>query len=386
MDETRRYQAMYFVFYASFSGFVVFRNVLLEEMGMTGVQMGIVGGLWVAGGVLAQPVWGLIADYTHSPRRILIIASILSAIAILSYPLGNALPRGSFIVVAAGTVAFSATRAPVVPISNSLVLRQGYDYGFVRSFGSIAFGATVLVTGFALAYVATSAVVYLYILGMVVFIWFVIRLPRVEDTVFKGDLGTKAVGLIRQPRFLAILVAAFLMGIVSTSGGAFFSVYMRAVGLGDGLTGIAWALKTITEAVVFITIGRTAFSYGSIVALGGLSFLVGNLLLGTAPALTPVLVANVGLGAGLALLYFSLVNLAHACAPSGLHSTAQTLLTSVGVGAGGALGQTLAGWLVDVVGVQEMYLYLAAIAVLLVFVGVAVRSTLGSRDAMSTAT
>lgn len=384
MESTRRYQALYFVFYASFSGFVAFRNVLLEGMGMSGVQMGLVGSLWIIGGVVAQPVWGLVADYTQSPKRILAIAATLSAVAILSYPLGELLPVRAFLVIAVGTLAYSATRAPIVPISNSLVLGRGFDYGYVRSFGSIAFGLTVLVVGFALSWFAATLVVYLYVVGMVAFVTLVVGLPDVEETVLDGDLGAKAAGLLRQPQFLTVLLAAFLLGTVSTAGAAFFSVYMRAVGLGDGFTGVAWALKTVAEAILFVTIGRTALSYGSIVALGGASFAVGYALLASMPTLAPVLLANLGLGAGIAFLYFALVNLAHTCAPEGLHSTAQTLLTSIGVGAGGAIGQSAAGWLVDSVGVQRMYLFLAGGALLLVLAGVTVRSitadTAGTAD------
>ena len=374
MESTRRYQALYFVFYASFSGFVAFRNVLLEGMGMSGIQMGIVGSLWVVGGVLAQPIWGFVADYTQSPKRILAVAATLSAFAILSYPLGESLPVQAFLVIAVGTLAYSVTRAPIVPISNSLVLRQGFDYGYVRSFGSIAFGMTVLVIGFALSWFTTTLVVYLYVVGMVAFVSLVVGLPDDEESVFDGDLGAKAIGLLRQPQFLAVLLAAFLLGTVSTAGAAFFSVYMRAVGLGDGFTGVAWALKTVAEAVLFVTIGRTALSYGSIVALGGMSFAVGYAFLAQMPTLAPVLFANLGLGAGIALLYFALVNLTHTCAPEGLHSTAQTLLMSVGVGAGGAVGQSTAGWLVDAVGVQRMYLFLAGGALLIVLSGVTVRT------------
>jgi PPP family 3-phenylpropionic acid transporter len=278
------------------------------------------------------------------------------------------------LIVAIGTVAYSATQAPIIPISNSLVLRQGFDYGYVRSFGSIAFGISILITGFALSGFTTSLVVYLYVVGMGVFVLLVLGLPEVEETVFERNLGSKAIELFGQSKFQVVLLTAFLLGGVSTSGGAFFSVYMREIGLGDGFTGVAWALKTAAEALLFVYIGRTALSYGTIVAIGGASFAAGYLGLSFLPTLGPVLLANLGLGAGVSLLYFALVNLAHDCAPKGLHSTAQTLLTSIGVGAGGAVGQAITGWLVDAVGVQQMYLYLGGGALVLASAGLAVHS------------
>ncbi|WP_435101506.1 MFS transporter [Halarchaeum sp. P4] len=381
MDSRYRYPALYFVFYAAFSGFAAFRNVLLEEMGMSGVEMGLIGTIMVTAGILAQPVWGFVADYTQSPKRVLVAAAALSGVAILSYPLGMLAPTDTFLLIAVGTAAYAMARAPIIPISNALVLRQGFDYGYVRSFGSVSFGISVLLIGFALAWVATSLVVYLYVVGIAVFLVLAAGLPEIEASVFEGDLGPQALDLVRRRDFQVVIATAFLLGFVARSGDAFFSVYMRAVGLGDGYTGVAWALKTLAETVLFLLIGRTAFSYGGIVAVGGLGFAAGYFGLTFYPTLVPVLLANVGLGIGVALLFFALVNLAHECAPEALHSTAQTLLTGVGVGAGGALGQAVAGWLVDTVGIQEMFLYLGVGSLVLAATGLAVHAVAGSRTA-----
>jgi PPP family 3-phenylpropionic acid transporter len=373
MASTRRYQALYFVFYASFSGFVAFRSVFLQEIGMTGTQIGLVGALWVAGGIVAQPIWGLLADYTQSPTRVMFTAAVASAVAILSYPLGASLSAFSFVVIAGGTLLYSATRAPIMPIANSLVLRQGHEYGKVRGFGSIAFGLTVLVVGFAIGWFDTISIVYLYVGGMVVFLVILNGVPRVDEQVFEGSLGGQALGLLRQPAYLIVLATAFTMGMVSSPGSAFFSVYMRAVELGDGLTGVTWFLKTVVEAVLFISIARYSDSYGWPVVAGGAVYIVAFGLMAVYGSLISVIAAQLLLGAGVAFLYFSLVNLAHENATAGMDSTAQTLMQSVGVGAGGALGQTGAGYLMDLVGVQDMYGALAIGAALIVLFGVVIR-------------
>ena len=370
MESARRYQAIYFVYFAAFSGFVAYRNVFYQELGMSGVQMGLLGSLLVASGVLAQPVWGVVADYTQSPSRTITIAAALSAIAILSYPLSVELPGDTFLVVAVGTVAYAVTRAPIVPIANALVVSRGYNYALTRSFGSLAFGSTVFVLGASLAWTGVSVIVYVYIAGMVV-LWALLRgVPSADGQVFEGSLGGQALGLVRQPRYLIVLLAAFAMGFVSFSGSAFFSVYMRAVGLGDSLTGVAWATKTVAEVIVFLALSRLDRWHGVAVVLAGASYAGGFLTLSFFASFGPVLAANLAMGVGVALVYFALVNVAHDCAPPGLDSTAQTLVTSVGIGAGGTLGEAVIGWLVDGVGVQVMYRYLAVAALSLTVWGV----------------
>jgi PPP family 3-phenylpropionic acid transporter len=379
MDTARRFQAIYFVTFAAFSGFEVYRNVFFQELGMTATQMGVLGALFVASGVVAQPVWGVVADYTRSPTRVLTIAATLSAVALLSYPLASTLPA-PFLVIALGTVVYAATEAPLLPVSNGLLVSRGYNYALTRSFGSLSFGATVLVVGWLLARTGVSIIVYVYVAGMVLLVLLLRGVPAVDEQVFEGSLGRKAVGLVRQPRYLLVVLSAFVLGGVSFAGAAFFSVYMRAVGLGDGLTGVAWATKTVAEVAVFLALSRLDRRHGVAVALAGVAYAGGYATLAWFPALGPVLGANVALGVGVALVYVALVNLAHDCAPAGLDSTAQTLVTSVGIGAGGVLGEVTVGRLVDAVGVQFMYRYLAAAALALTLCGLLL---VVSRDRLS---
>ena len=73
-------------------------------------------------------------------------------------------------------------------------------------------------------------------------------------------------------------------------------------------------------------------------------------------------------GLGYGLYYVAIVNLVYVVASDRVTSTAQTVLTGAGLGFGGAVGQVAGGELMDLVGVQEMYLYLAVVG----FVGAAV--------------
>ncbi len=373
MRTDRRFQLLYFVFFASYSGLVAFRNVYLKELGMNGFEMGLVGAIWVIGGVVAQPVWGIVADYTGSPSRVLTMAAAISGVSILTYPLGGVVTSSTLLIILVGTVVFSTTQAPIVPIANSLILRRGYDYGYVRSFGSIAFGISILIVGFALASLHTVVVTYVYTLGMVVFVALARGIPREERPAFSGNLGIEALGLVRRRGFALLLGVAFAFGLVN-AGSSFFSVYVRAVHMGDWLTGVAWAVKTVVETVVFLWIARVDISYGRQLAISGALYIVGYLVFAFSSSPVLVVVANLLLGAGLAMVYNSLVNAAHGHAPETLQSTAQTLLMGVGIGVGSAVGQLAMGQLVDAVGAQRAYAFLAIGAVGVAVFGVFVRA------------
>ncbi len=460
-----RFRTLFFAQFVAFSGFAVFRNVYLEEMGMTGAQMGTIGFLMTFVGVLAQPAWGLVSDYLGAERPVLLVGALASAVGLLAYPVGDGLAT-PFLLVAAGTAVYSAFRAPIVPVATGMVLSRGYEYGNIRAFGSIAFGIGSLGFGFLVAALGTVSVVYFYVVGMAVLAAVVWTIPErgentggddgtatesattdstaAESTAADSSVGsddaraaddrvgaaaadpgrdgaetddgdgrraddgdggndttdeeavpdggdretggtdddpavtTAARRLVANPEFLAVLAVAFVLGMSVQGGSAFFSVFMRAVGASatvgpwtlspDALTGAAWTLKTVFEAVAFLYAARFGASYRVLLVVGGVAVTVPNLVYWLSGAPLAIGLAQVPGGIGYGLYYLGAVNLVHEVADEAVTATAQTVLTGAGLGLGGAVGQVVAGRLYDLVGIQEMYLYVA----LLGFLGAAV--------------
>lgn len=111
-----RFQSLFFAQYVAASGFIVFRNVSLEEMGLSGSAVGIIGFLLLATGVVMQPLWGIVTDYWHTERAALILGAVVAALALLAYPVSDGLAN-PLVVVAVGTAVFSAFSALLVPIA-----------------------------------------------------------------------------------------------------------------------------------------------------------------------------------------------------------------------------------------------------------------------------
>lgn len=397
-----RFQALFFANFAAFSGFAVFRNVYLEEMGMSGSAMGQIGFLLTATGVAVQPVWGVLTDYLHAEAPVLVVGGVVSALGLFAYPIAAELAT-PFVLVAAGTAVYSAFRAPIVPVANALVLSRGYDYGTVRAFGSVAFGIGSLGFGFLVAALGVSSVVYCYALGMGALVVVVLSLPESADTGDRDDgsddqsdgaaLSGAARALVTNYDFLVVLVLGFLVGLSTRGGSAFFAVYMRAVEASavvgpvrltaDGLTGAAWALKTLFEAVAFVYAVRLSWSYRSVLVAGGAAVTLPNLVYGlTTRPWAVVAVQAVG-GLGYGLYYVASVEFVHVVARGRVTSTAQTVFTGVGLGLGGAAGQVVAGELYDLLGIQRMYVVVAVLGFAGALVGLLVRrsGTPGTADA-----
>ena len=58
VNEATRYRLIYLAYFAALSGFGTFRNAFLEDIGMTGFRMGVIGATITVAATAAQPFWG----------------------------------------------------------------------------------------------------------------------------------------------------------------------------------------------------------------------------------------------------------------------------------------------------------------------------------------
>lgn len=363
MKEATRFGLIYLSYFAALSGFGTFRNVYLEDVGMTGFEMGVLGAIVTVVAVVAQPIWGFITDRRGIQREVLLVCGSVTAFAVLVYPAAPYFDA-VFAVLVLGTVVYAAFHAPIAPITDSLVLSTSVFYGRARAFGSLAFGGASLVYGYLITGYGTSLIFYAYSLGMIALVSVAWTLPSRDDGGF-DVVGREAVDLVRDRDYVLLLLSGFLVGTTLLSGNDFFSVYVRAIGGTDFTTGVAWFLLTLVEAAAFVYLLRyVTGSYRLLLALGGYAYAVKYAVYYAVDDPLVVVASHLVTGVSFAAFHLSAVSLASAIAPDSLKSTAQTVLWSAVFGLGAGVGHLLAGALHDSVGVQSMYLYLAVIAAL----------------------
>lgn len=363
LSDERRYQSLFFLLYASINGIAGYRNVFFADIGLTESQMGVIGAVLVGAGILAQPFWGVFADTLGRTKLLMAAGAVVSVAGGLLFPIGMVVESPFFLMLLAAVI-YSAFRSPIVPLANSMVMSSGIDYGSVRAFGSIAFGIGILAMGPLVNSFGTVTIFAIYAVGMAGFVLSLRGLPRPPSAELSPDLRTDALGLLTNPRFVLLLGVAFLFGASTSTGNAFFSVYIRAIEASDTMTGVAWFLRTLAEAAVFIWAVRLDLDHRSQLLVGTLVCAVSFLLYVTPGTLPVVFLAQVPLGAGFAFYTLASVSLAHEYAPATLSASAQAVLAALGLGTGRVLGQAVGGWIAEITSVQALYLYLALAALL----------------------
>jgi PPP family 3-phenylpropionic acid transporter len=360
--------AFWFVFFGGLGIFYpYFALYLREQGGLSGAQIGIVMATIPLVGILAQPVWGHLADRTGARSTLLALLTAETALGFLALAYAD-----QFTAFVLATAVFACGGTAVLPMSLAVTFaavrgRGPHAFGLVRMWGTIGYLLTVALFPPLLAIFSPPnldgtpaglrSMFYAAALCSLIAASFWPWLPR------HGEAAVRAPGghwreLLRSAAVRRLLL--FTLGCYLFTHGpmALFPLLVRARGGDLGTVGTMWVVMLLVE------IPLIAFSGTGLRRLGARGLLTAGVLAGgvrwtlcafagdltalyAVQLLHGVVVAGLMLGAPLYL---------EAVVPQDLRSTAQALLSTVGVGVGGIVSNVAAGWLIDRFGVAAPFL------------------------------
>jgi len=354
--------------------FPFFSLYLRENAGLDGTEVGLVLAVMPLMGLVANPLWGQLADRTGARARVL--AAVCAGTA--AGHLGLRLPDGlaSWLL---GVALLSLFSVSVIPLGYSVSLallraRGGAGFGVVRACGTVGFLASVVSfprwlarleasdTAIASAVPATVSHPALGLLFPVAAAFsaaaacIALTLPRVaggDERAVRGEWRQ----LLREPLFVRLLALSFATYFCMQGPIHFFPVWIRSRGGDLETVSELWIGMVALEIPLLVLSGWLALRIGPRGMLAGALLATGLRWLGSCATddfrvLAALQVLHGPAVAGLlgAQLYAEQVT------PARLGATAQSLLGAVGVGLGGVLSQVTAGALLDRAGPDAPYL------------------------------
>ncbi|MCL6431406.1 MAG: MFS transporter [Anaerolineae bacterium] len=354
---------LYFLFYGSMACWVPFFGVYLQQVGLSGGQIGLIASLRQAAVLVSQPIWGAVADVRG--RRELLLSTMLLAVLILP---GYIWPGGfSFLLI--WTLLFGLLTNPVGALIDSLVLdhlqeRPDTAFGKVRVFGAIGWATASLLAGRALSgrdlRLGFALAASFMLAGWLVARWN--TLPTRRATALGGTWhGASTVLADRRLLTLLALIVVAQLGMVSII--TFYPVYLAGLGAPAQLLGLAFTLQGFSEMPLYLGAAGIIRRLSATRAVA-LSFFVAAARVFLYSVIhVPGLAVAVEAVHGLcyALFLVAAVDYVNSIVPAQWRATGQTLLGAAYFGAGGILGNAFAGHLYDRLGVQGMFRVNAAV-------------------------
>jgi PPP family 3-phenylpropionic acid transporter len=242
------------LFAAQFFAFGVilpFLPAVLAARGMTANEVALALALGSALRLVAGPLGGRLADALGGPRIVLALGAAAAMLAALGF-----LAASGFALLLLAYAAMSIAMAPIVPLTDAATVaaarREGFDYGRVRSAGSVAFILAALAAGQAVALFGTDAATLLIAAGLAATVLAALALPagRAPQAGGRGGLAGFLAPLANPGFRRLVLVSALIQGSHAFYY-AFGTLAWQAAGLGEGLIGALWATGVIAEIVLF---------------------------------------------------------------------------------------------------------------------------------------
>jgi PPP family 3-phenylpropionic acid transporter len=250
-----RLRLFYFLCFGSLGLYFPFLPPWLEARGVTGFALGAVLANLPALGLVAPPLFGLLADAFGLRGYLLRVACAGAALAFGALALTPLVTGRSigFAGLFAAIFVFAFFRAPIIPMVDVIALEEvksgSATYPRIRIWGSIGFLITAVAAGRYIDLTRESALPLAVAAALTILVVASFGLPAraaAPPMPLRGNVRS----LLQNTDFVAFLAASFLSQAAHSSYDICYSLHLRDLGLSGASTGFAWGIGVIAEVLV----------------------------------------------------------------------------------------------------------------------------------------
>ena len=359
----KRFAARLALFYGTLFGLVgthlPFFPVWLKAIGIEPSWIGIITAVPSLTRFTVLPFITAFAEKHHALRGAIIATGFLSALGFLIIGTQHQ-PLAVLLVY----VATACLWTPMTPLTDAYALkgvaRYGLNWGPMRLWGSAAFVAGALVCGLLVDVIAARHLIWVIAAVAAAGAIVSLRLQPLDLPGTAPTASSDAATLLRDPGFLAIIIAAALIQGSHAAYYTFASIAWQNAGLGGLTIAALWALGVGAEIVVFAVSPVLTLSPVLLVIIAALSAVVRWVITAQEPPLPVLAVVQLAHGLTFGLTQIGTMGLLLRHVPHHVMARAQGYLTAC-TGIVTSLASVLSGAIYAWHG-QGVYYLMAAMA------------------------
>lgn len=342
--------------------------LILDSIGATNSQIGIVAGAFAVLSMVFQPIWGFVSDKIKSARKVLCFCLIGSA----SF-FGAVFFFESFYIIVTLLLFDAIFRCGIVGLLDSHIIKRvnqtpGLQYGHIRLSGSVFFGFLSLVySGIIDSFGVMTIIPVSFGIALFAVYWgfFVAKdKPKKGDALAlpdqpvndqtqdaKSTLKQDAIALFKNKKYIALIVFVGFSALSLQPLWMFLIVYVTEVGGTQGNVPLIHAIRCAVEIPLFIFIGTACkkVSAPKLMAIGVAFQIIYILGLLFASSFSGVLFAHLLGGApGFVFGINGRLRFLNDITPNSVRATSITILGTIELGLGAIIGNYIAGNVLDI--------------------------------------
>jgi PPP family 3-phenylpropionic acid transporter len=345
-----------------------FISIYLNSVGFNKTNIGILTSLAPIVAILGQPLWGTLSDRAKSKNTILKTLLLGSAVTILFYRTSTNFFYLSFIITA-----FTFFQTSINPMTDALTLeyiqKSKWKFGHIRLAGTVGYSIMAILAGMILTKTIDKMFILYFILTIIT-LFFAFLLPNVKGHQSK-EKRTFIWNLFKDRKLLAYIIFALMIQITLGFYNTFFSIYYEQLGASRTMIGWAFFISAVSEVPFLLfahVILKKAKTHHALL-FAGAAAAIRWLLLGLTVNNYLVLLIQSLHGLIYIVISVSMATYINKSVPNELKASGQALNALFGTGIARVIGSLLGGFLSDIFGIRNMFVYnsLFCIAAVIIF-------------------
>lgn len=360
---TFRLSSFYFFYFGTLGAMVPYWGLYLDSLGFSAREIGELMACLMATRVVSPNIWGYLADRRGDRLGIVRWGTFLAAVCFTGVLFGT-----SYLWLAAVMTCFSFFWHAALPQFEAITLNhlgtQIQRYSHIRLWGSVGFIVAVAGLGPVLDYTGLAPLPSILVI-LIGGIWLASLLAPRDHSAPSHAVSPPLRDVLKRADVRALLVVCVLMQASHGPYYTFYSLYLQDHGYTRSVIGQLWALGVVAEIGIFLVLHRLSqrFTLRSLLwvslALASVRWLM---IGGWADSLLVLLLAQLLHAATFGVYHAVAIQLVHGFFHGPHLGRGHALYSSIGFGAGGALGSLYSGYLWTSVGATTTFMVAAALS------------------------
>ncbi|WP_025025459.1 MFS transporter [Caldalkalibacillus mannanilyticus] len=334
-------------------------GIYLEEIQLTGSQMGILMSVGPIVAIFSQPFWGMLSDRYQNPKLFLILTTFFAGVVVL----GFLMVKQYFLLIFVMAL-LSWFQSAITPLSDSITIgyvkKNGGEYGALRSWGAIGFAVAVWVAGMVIEVTFIEIIFYLFAFSFLISTCFAFQMPKEAETL-QVDLKAGMSKLFRIPEFNLLMMSSFLILGSIFANNFYFGIYYTSEAIGGTVAGVGlvFLFAAGSEAPFMKLTGFFVRRFGlhQILIIASIFSAARWLFFYTEPSTTWIFLVSILQGISIGLYIPAAVELVRALSPEEVKVTGMSVYSTVANGIGSMFCTYVGGVIFEYYSIAHTYLF-----------------------------
>lgn len=378
--------ALYFTYFALLGVMAPYLSLYLENEGYSLLEIGQLLSILMITKMVAPLIWGGLADRYNKSVILVRIGSLMTLICYVGFFWAH-----DFWTIALVIILFSFFWNAVLPQIEVLTLynlsEKRNQYSRIRLWGSVGFICSVVFCGWLFEVFKVSF--FPYVLLVLISSIFLVSLFSFEEVRVKPSVKNNGVQFktqLNRPAVILFFLICFLLQVSHGSYYTYFSIYLSSLEYSKSQIGWLWALGVVAEVMVFVVMHRWLkhSSIANIMLLSlMLTFIRWIMTAYFADSIFLITLMQCLHAFSFGAMHVASIQFVHRNFEQHNQGRAQALYSSMGFGAGGAVGAYLSAYIVDAADYSTTFLVSSVVSLVAMFAVLAMKYQLRNRHSVS---